>query len=688
LKALYRTEPEIAKALMNVYESRALKTDGELQKFAQEKDYNIYMLKRWREYLQKNSTSAVWFAWQQFTGLSEKEFGNKAAAIVASLSTSKSNPLVTDAFKQAPASMREVAEIYAKVLAAHDKAETHANAEAEALRQALHADNAPTAMPFSDYESFRLTTDTQNENQRRRKIESLFLAQAYRGAPPRAQSVEDVSPLKPGYVFLRGKPENKGDQVQPQFLQILAGDNRQPFTNGSGRLELAKAIIDKNNPLTARVMVNRIWQQHFGNGLVRTPSDFGTRGEKPTHPELLDYLAQNFVANNWSIKSIHRMIMLSRAYQQSSIDNPTARNVDPENKLLWRMNRRRLDVEELRDSLLLVSNKLERQMFGLPVSAQAWPYTYRRTIYSFIDRALVPNDFRVFDFPDPNAHAASRALTTGPQQALLMLNSPFVIEQAKAVMQRPEIISIKDARERIIKLYQLIYGREPSADEITLGAKFIVTQSKSESHTSDAHQSGKDDDWQYGEGEYDDKADRVISFKPLGYYINGMWRDSPMPGDPRATTASLTSKGGSLGDNKANSAIRRWVAPFDGKVSISGLLEHSFENACRKCNGVYARVVSNRSGTAGKWEIFQSKVETPVTTIEVKRGDLLDFVAEAGKNTAGGEFKWAVTIKRIDGTSDEWDSVRDFREPSAGALNAWDRYVQTLLAASEFSILD
>ena len=160
-----------------------------------------------------------------------------------------------------------------------------------------------------------------------------------------------------------------------------------------------------------------------------------------------------------------------------------------------------------------------------------------------------------------------------------------------------------------------------------------------------------------------------------------------MPGDPRATTASLTSKGGGLGDSKENSAIRRWVAPFDGKISINGLLEHSFENACRKCKGVKARVVSNVSGTAGKWEILQTKIETNLTSIEVKRGDTIDFIAEAGKGTAGGEFKWNVTIRKIN-TNDEWNSIRDFRQPSAGALNVWDRYVQTLLATAEFLILD
>ncbi len=699
LKSLYRTEPEIAKCLRSVYDARELTDEEALQKFAREKDYNPYMLKRWREYLQKAGTNNIWALWQQLALIPEKDFKDKAASVIAQQASSKLNSLVAQAFKQTPNSMREAADIYGKLLAAYDKAQPLAKAEEEQLRQVLHAADAPTAMPFSDYEQFRLTTDKQNEDGKRTKLTSLVLAQAYRGAPSRAQSLEDETTPKPGFVFLRGKPENKGESAPPQFLQILAGHNRQPFTNGSGRLELARSIAHQDNPLTARVLVNRLWQQHFGHGLVRTPSDFGTRGDAPTHPELLDYLARTFIENRWSMKHLHRLLLLTRAYQQGSASNEVAQNLDPENKWLWRMNRRRLEVEELRDSLLVASAKLNRTMFGLPVSAQAWPYTYRRTIYSFIDRALVPNDFRVFDFADPNGHATGRSLTTGPQQALMMLNSPFVIEQAKAVMQRSEIANESNPRQRIVKLYQLIYGRVPSAEEIALGLTFIDSARPGDGAraATSLHRSfspslspavSHSDDWQYGEGEYEEKADRVLSFKPLAYYINGMWRNSPMPGDPRATTASLTSKGGGLGDNKANSAIRRWVAPFAGKIAISGLLEHNFENACRKCKGAYVRVVSNTSGTAGKWETVQNKIATNVTVLEVKRGDILDFVAEAGKGTAGGEFKWAVTIRRLDGTAADWDSVRDFRQPSAGTLTAWDRYAQTLLAAAEFLILD
>lgn len=685
LQELYRTAPEVAKSLRGVYEARALSTDDELQKFAQEKDYNLYLLKRWRAYLEQAGENSVWTIWQRLAVIPEKDFAGQAALALGKLKMDELHPLIVRAFPKAPASMRDVAEAYGQVLAAYNKAEPLQDAHEEALRQILHAADAPLSFPFSDYESVRLSTDRQNEEGKRRPLESLVLAQAYRGAPPRAQALEDIAEPKTGYVFLRGKPENKGEPVEPQFLLILAGHNRQPFRQGSGRLELAQAIAHQDNPLTARVLVNRVWLHHFGHALVRTPSDFGTRGDAPTHPELLDYLAHSFVNNGWSIKKLHRVLMLSRAYQQSSADNAAARARDPENKLWGRQNRRRLDFEELRDSLLSAGGRLERAGGGLPTSATAWPYSLRRTIYSFIDRALVPNDFRVFDFASPDAHSPQRYLTTVPQQALLMMNSPFVIEQAQALIQRPEIAHAKDPRQRITKLYRLLYGRLPSGPELALGLKYVRDSANGGAAAIDQEKSRA---WQYGQGDYDEQSERVKTFKPFDWYLNGEWRNSPVPGDPRTPTAILHSKGGLTYEGKTQALVRRWIAPFDGRVAISGLLEQKFENGCRKCEGVQGLVVSSRSGKAGYWTAGQNQTETTVNEIIVKPGDTIDFVADAGKGGSGNGFKWMVTIKRLDGPAEDWHSMRDFRQPSVGALGAWERYAQVLTAAAEFLIID
>jgi hypothetical protein len=277
-------------------------------------------------------------------------------------------------------------------------------------------------------------------------------------------------PVQPR-VLLRGNPNMPGDSVPRQFLHILAGDQRKPFTQGSGRLELARAIASKDNPLTARVMVNRIWLGHFGQGLVRTPSDFGLRGETPTHPELLDWLARTFMENRWSIKHVHRLIVLSSAYQQGTAADPRLLQADPENRLLGRMNRRRLDFEQLRDALILVTGKLDRRAGGPSVEITTAPFSRRRTVYGFIERQNLPGVFRTFDFANPDATSPQRYTTTVPQQALFLLNSPFVVEQAKGLASRTA--GELDPTRRIEQMYRFCFGRSPDPQERSLGLQFV-----------------------------------------------------------------------------------------------------------------------------------------------------------------------------------------------------------------------
>jgi cytochrome c553 len=289
------------------------------------------------------------------------------------------------------------------------------------------------------------------------------------GSPPQAMVLVDAQqPVQP-HVFVRGNPNNHGPAVPRQFLEVLAGVGAQPFRDGSGRLELARAIASSDNPLTARVLVNRVWLHHFGQGLVRTPSNFGLRGEPPTHPELLDYLATTFMENGWSIKHLHRLILLSSTYQQASADNPAGWQVDPDNRLLWRMNRRRLEFEALRDSLLAVAGRLDTRAGGVPVDLLTTPFTTRRTVYGFIDRQNLPGVFRTFDLASPDSSSPQRYNTTVPQQALYLMNSPFVAEQARHLAKRVE----GSPEERIQRLYRLVYGRAADAAEVALGADFV-----------------------------------------------------------------------------------------------------------------------------------------------------------------------------------------------------------------------
>jgi len=292
--------------------------------------------------------------------------------------------------------------------------------------------------------------------------------------PERAMILVDSPKPKDSPLFIRGEAENKGELVPRQFLQILSPPNRVPFHNGSGRLELAIGIASDHNPLTARVIVNRLWLHHFDAGIVTTPDDFGNQSAPPSHPELLDYLASRFMAEGWSIKKMHRLIMLSNTYQESSAGNPRYAQIDPENRWLWRANIRRMDFEEVRDSILAIGGKLDETMGGRPVNLGAYPYSTRRTIYGFIDRRNLPEVYNQFDFANPDLTTGKRYETIVPQQSLFLMNSPLVVEQAKNIVDRPDFKNLTEDDAKVKLLYELIYQREPEPVEIQLGLDFVA----------------------------------------------------------------------------------------------------------------------------------------------------------------------------------------------------------------------
>src|SRR5581483_1188598 len=223
-------------------------------------------------------------------------------------------------------------------------------------------------------------------------------------------------------VQIRGNPDNLGEEAPRAFLSILSDGQPKPFTKGSGRMELAEAIANERNPLFARVMVNRIWLHHFGQGIVRTPSNFGRLGARPSHPELLDYLAARFVESGWSIKAMHREMVLSATYGLSTSDSAPNFKVDPENRSLWRTNLRRLDVEVLRDSMLAASGELAGASGGPPAKVSD-PENHRRTVYCFISRRNPDETLALFDFPGANDSNEQRLETNTPLQRLYFLNS-------------------------------------------------------------------------------------------------------------------------------------------------------------------------------------------------------------------------------------------------------------------------
>ena len=351
LAAELRTPQQIAAYLLGARDARDL-GNAELETFSRDRDLNLFLLRRWRDYLAKTRVAR-----------------DPVLAKWHGLADVRPNPLVAASFTEKPPSTpKETAELYGALIARFDHPAALAHPDEEALRQVLRAPGGPMNVQFEQVDQILTEGDRNNLTNLRMRVERLLVEYAYRGAEPRAMALADAPEILPAHVFVRGNPNNPGAEVPRKFLGVLAGENGEPFQDGSGRLDLARAIASKDNPLTARVMVNRVWHHHFGAGLVRTTSDFGLRGETPSHPELLDMLALYFIENGWSVKKLHRLILLSNTYQQGSQDNVEARQIDPENRLLWRMSRRRLDFEALRDSMLAVSGQLDRSMGGLPVS--------------------------------------------------------------------------------------------------------------------------------------------------------------------------------------------------------------------------------------------------------------------------------------------------------------------------------
>ena len=302
------------------------------------------------------------------------------------------------------------------------------------------------------------------------------------GAPPRAMVMTDNPRPSEPVVFLRGNPGNRGPQVPRRMPMAVAGEKREAFKDGSGRLEMAKAIASKDNPLTARVFVNRVWGWHFGAGLVRTPSDFGVRTERPSHPELLDWLTLRFIEDGWSVKKLHKRIMLADAYTRGSTTSPDAAKADPENKWLSHFPRTRLDFEAMRDSVLVAAGTLDRTVYGRAVDLFKPPFSPRRAVYGFVDRQNLPGTLQAFDFASPEQHTPQRFQTTVPQQALFLLNSPFVADAARAVVARVEasksLAPPVSARGEVMLLYRAVLSRSPTTQEAELALAFLAEAEK------------------------------------------------------------------------------------------------------------------------------------------------------------------------------------------------------------------
>ncbi len=537
--------------------------------------------------------------------------------------------------------------------------------------------------------------------------EEILLFQASDAAPPQARVIVDGGEREQ-YVFVRGNQDRAGPKVLPHFLTLLDPE-QETYLWPSAREQLARSIVDPHNPLTARVWVNRVWGHLFGQGIVATPSDFGVRGSEPTHPELLDGLALDFIKRNWSTQDLIRRIVLSAAYQQASFDRPEMAAIDPENKLLWRMNRKRLSSESIRDSILATSGTLDTRLGGRPIKEES-SENRRRTLYSMINRRHPSGLATVFDFANPMMHSPKRHETIVPQQFLWLMNGELATELARELAEEFEGGAFRDAEageseeameivdtdntmetdkswrdsiaEIIPRIYQRILQREPTEDEFQLAEQFLAASTTSTVPILDFYSA-----WRYGTATIHRKPLGISDFVEFETMENDTWEQDGF---------RLNAVGGDAGDDPERAVVRRWIVPENGTIEIKSLIRHYYEGEEQEqVDGVAAIILFNRGVVLKKCSVNSSERELNSSSLLAKAGDTVDFVVHGRSNSDQDHFEWRVDIEfkpTADGVPN-WvvSSERHFRtdeRPLKVPLSGIAQLGQVLWMSNEFIYID
>lgn len=477
--------PYVEQAADYMLAARRVYEDGEaLSAVAESADLEESMLQRWTEYLEPgDEVRAHLAAWDE---AAKRDRAAVAAEFAASLA--EAEQAWTEKLQDWRKKANRPAEEITMGIPSRPRFEPGEN---RFFHEVYIAKSGPLAFDSAEERAEVLRPETQELTTRlERKLKELE-ANAM-PEPARADAVQD----KPApervkqHVFIRGDYASKGEPAPKVFPAILEGLDQEPVdTNGSGRLALAEWIASDDNPLTARVIVNRVWQWHFGDGLVRTPNNFGKMGEEPTHPKLLDYLTARFIADGWSIKKLHKRMLLTSTYQMSSKITETKALTDPENRSLSRFNRRRLDVEELRDALLSIDGSIDLSMGGtmqegfgtdgensdsrLSINPDE---QIRRTVYLPLRRANLPALLNLYDFGDATTSQGKRAETNVAPQALFLMNAEFVADRARGLAA--ELLEQDDAAQRVRRAYLKTLNRAPEAEEVDTGLTYIASLRK------------------------------------------------------------------------------------------------------------------------------------------------------------------------------------------------------------------
>lgn len=656
----------------------------------------------------KAAAQSVFRLWHALSAVESDKFAESAPPVIEK--AAGSNGLVRAALlKQPPKSMTEAAKTIGQTIEqVHRRWKTLQEVDpgdagfedpaAEEIRQWLTADDTLlTIKSDNKARSLYLNKDRSSIQEANDAVEEVVL-KYIDVAPPRAMTLVDGDNPHDVAVHLRGDHNRPGKVAPRRFLEVLetaVGESR-PATGSSGRLELAEAIVHPDNPLTSRVMVNRIWGWHFGRGLVTTPSDFGTRSTPPSHPELLDYLSRRFMSEGWSMKQMHRLIMTSATYQQAAHDRPACSDVDPLNALLWRMNRRRLEFEPMRDAMLAASGELDTTIGGLPFKDIN---DRRRSVYFYINRRRIDDTLPTFDVVVPESSLAKRGQSTMPQQALYLMNSGFTLRRARQLVARfdaaPANQSPTDNKTRITQLYRWIYGRNPDAQELAFGDAFLLAKPSGEQPPA---LSERQKCWQYGFGHFDVTKKQVSSFTPLPHFNGDRWQEGVDSAEMFAQTAYFTADAARAGRDERHTAILRFT-PSTG-AGLYLFKSQIKPNTNTRIGDGFDIYVATGQGGLQKHFPFKGGpgMEIRAENIELAEGDHIDMIVHARDSNMYDEFAMAPVVWHVERTENgglkglsNWQGVDDFERSLphwVTPLNAWEQYAQVLLISNEFMFVD
>ncbi len=509
----------------------------------------------------------------------------------------------------------------------------------------------------------------------------VFLNTDEPGGEPFPHRLTDSKENRKSHILIRGSPGNRGDEVPRRFVSFLTPSAEKFGEVGSGRAQLAERIIDENNPLTARVIANRIWMRLMGASLTESPSDLGTRCPPPELQALLDHMAVDFVNNGWSMKHLIRSIMLSNVYQQQSVQREDAAKIDQVNALYWRANRRRRDFESLRDSLHSVAGKLDNTVYGKSEKITEPPFSNRRTVYAHIDRQNLPNLFRSFDFASPDTHSPGRPYTSVPQQSLFLMNSDLVSELSSGLGDRARQAATDEAavRSASAQLFRQVLGRLPAEEELQLLVNFVTSQAQEQTGATETIER-----WIYGYGVFNAESNTLTDFKRLPAFTGKAWQGGAELPDAKLGWCTLSGEGGHTGNDLQHAVSKRWIAPRDGKLRISGKLQHKHAEG----DGVRGTILVNGGNSIGQWTAKNKEERTDSVLMLILAGQEIDFVTDCIDSPAHDSFAWRIRIRYEDGAREEFEAEKQFPQPPKHPLDRWQQLAQGLLASNEFAFVD